>query len=187
MLSGCTGESTVVADPGLDPAVVTDRTLKEYDANGDKKLSRDELKKSPGLFSAIEVVDSNRDGSISSDELKAVLQDVLQGALVELSCTVTLAGVPLQGATVELVPESFLPDTITPASGVTDRDGNTYLSVGAKELPAQLRDKLKGVHCGIYRVIVTHPSAAIPARYNTQTELGRIVSRSVRGPLRINL
>jgi hypothetical protein len=165
----------------------TDRAVSKYDSNGDQKLSREELKLSPGLLAAINLLDRNGDGSISSDELKAMLLEIeqQQAALVEIPCTVTRNNRPLAGAKVELVPETFLGNAIKPASGITDRDGTTYLSVDAEELPEALRNRVKGVHCGIYRVVVTHPSVNVPVKYNTQTELGRIVSRRDYGPLTV--
>ena len=66
----------------------------------------------------------------------------------------------------ELVPESFLGDTLQPGEGTTnDRGMAKPVTVGA---PAGL----PGVEFGIYRVRITHPEIDIPARYNLETELG---------------
>ena len=53
-------------------------------------------------------------------------------------------------------------------------------------MPEEYRGRVQGVHCGIFRVVVTHPNVDIPAKYNTQTELGRIVSRRDHDTLTIN-
>ena len=65
---------------------------------------------------------------------------------------------------------------IKPAAGVTERDGMTRPSVADEELPAEYRGRVRGIHCGVFRVMVTHPQIDIPSKYNTQTELGRIIS-----------
>jgi hypothetical protein len=187
LLGGC-GSSANMDIPEFDPATAADRALTEYDSNTDRKLSREELKKCPGLLSAIKDFDQDRDGSISEDELKLKLQEV-QGtgaALVEVSCVVTRSGRPLEGATVKMVPESFLGETFQPATGVTARNGNAYPSVAQETMPEEYRGKLQGVPIGIYRVEVTHPNVAVPAKFNTQTELGQVVTLRTRDALTVN-
>jgi hypothetical protein len=179
LLVGCTHSPTSVAVPEWDPGAAADRALSEYDSNGDRKLSPVELKKCPGLLSALGRFDGDHDGSISGDELKSQLEEIRQNeaALVEITCTVMRNKQPLEGATVKFVPESFMGEDFRPATGVTARDGTTFPTVADEELPAKYRGRVHGVHCGIYRVVVTHPNIDIPAKYNTQTELGRVVAR----------
>jgi hypothetical protein len=43
-----------------------------------------------------------------------------------------------------------------------------------------------GIHCGVFRVEITHPNVAIPEKYNTKSELGRLVTRRDREPLTVN-
>ncbi len=188
LLAGCDRAPAGIALPEWDPASATDRALAEYDSNGDHKLSRDELKKCPGLLSARDRFDQDGDGSISGDELKSKLQELRQqeAALVEITCVVTRNNQPLEGATVKFVVESFLGEAFKPASGVTVRDGTTFPTVPEEELPREYRGRVYGVHCGIYRVFVTHPQVDIPAKYNTETELGRIITRRDHDTLRID-
>jgi hypothetical protein len=189
ILVGCNRAPAGVAPPELDPQGSTDRAFSQYDANADQKLSRDELGECPGLVAAIQSLDRDRDGSVSADELKASLERFQQegAGLVTISCLVTRGGRPLENAKVDLVPESFLGDAVKPASGVTGPDGSATLSVAESEIPEEYRGSIHGVPTGIFRVVVTHPSVAIPAKYNTKTEIGRIVTRRDHEALTINL
>ncbi len=142
----------------------------------------------PSTQTSIGPFDGDGDASISADELKSKLQEIRQNeaALVEVTCVVTRNGQPLEGATVRLVPEAFLGEAVKLATGITARDGTTFPTVAEEELPSEYRGRVFGVHCGIYRVVVTHPQVDIPAKFNTQTQLGRIVTRRDRDPLTIN-
>jgi hypothetical protein len=178
-LVGCNSAPVGIAPPNFDPAANTRRALSDYDSNGDQKISPAELKDCAGLLSSIDKFDRDGDGLISSDELEAKLQEFEKqdAALVAVSCVVKRNNQPLEGALVKFEPESFLGETIKPATGTTASDGETSLSVADEELPEEYRGHVRGVHCGIYRVVVTHPSISIPAKYNTRTEIGRIVTR----------
>lgn len=189
MLNGCNWSPAGVAGPKWNPAVAAGQALSELDANGDQKLSKEELKKSPGLLVAFSSLDRDGDGAISEEELKTGLEEMLQAAtaLVKISCSVTHGGRPLEGATVTFVPESFMGGGIKSASGVTGPDGLAIPTVADEELPAEYRGRLKGVPCGIFRVTVTHPSVAIPPKFNTETTIGRMVTRRDREPLPIKL
>ncbi len=178
LLLGCHLSQQGIEVPQWEPSAAADRALAEYDSNGDGQLSRDELQTCPGLLSAIAAIDRDGDGSVSADELKASLQDLRQNeaALVEVRCVVTHGGRPLEGATVSFVPESFMGDAFRPASGITARNGVAFPTVDDEELPAEYRGRIRGVHCGFYRVVATHPAVNIPAKYNSQTERGRFVT-----------
>lgn len=175
--------------PKLDPAGTTERVFKEFDKNNDQKLSKDELQSCPGLLTSIDRFDQDRDHAISNAEFKSKLSEIEQqgASLVSFSCIVQRGGIPIQGATVKLVPEAFMADLVKPASGVTDQEGITVPSVPEEDLPKEVRGKVRGVPCGIFRVEVTHPSVAIPAKFNTQTTIGRLVSRRDHDTLTINL
>jgi EF hand domain-containing protein len=188
LLVGCGCSSVTMELPKWDPATATDRALSEHDSNHDGKLSREELKKCPGLSSAIADFDQDGDGSISGDELKSVLQGMKddEAALVEVACVVTHNNKPLEGATVKFVPESFLGEAFEPATGVTARNGTAYPSVAEEKLPEEYRGRIQGVHVGVYRVEVTHPNVAVPAKFNTQSGVGQFVNRRTRDALTIN-
>src|SRR5262245_49236890 len=100
LMTGCNRLSGSIDVPEWNPVVAADRAISEYDANRDQKLSRDELKKCPGLLSALDRFDNNGDASISADELKSKLKEMWddQAALVEVTCVVTRNHQPLDGA-----------------------------------------------------------------------------------------
>jgi hypothetical protein len=188
MLAGCSRLSGNIEVPEWDPAAAADQALTEYDSNGDRKLSGDELKKCPGLLSGISAFDRDGDGSLSHDEIRTTLDELNQdqAALVEITCEVTRNGRPLEGATVKFVPESFMGDALKPAVGVTARDGTAFPTIAGEELPEEFRGRVHGIHCGVFRVEITHPNVAIPEKYNTKSELGRLVTRRDREPLTVN-
>lgn len=189
LFTGCTGAPAGVAGPKWSSAAAAAQALSENDANGDSKLSKEELKKCPGLLAAMSSLDRDSDGALSEEELKTGLEEMRQAAtaLVKVPCSVTHGGRPLEGATVTFVPESFMGSGIKSASGVTGADGLAIPTVADEELPAEYRGRLKGVPCGIFRVTVTHPSVAIPPKFNTETTIGRMVTRRDREPLSIKL
>lgn len=183
-LAGCSSKPGVIA-PVLNPADATARAMTEFDANADQKLSTDELKACQGLLAAMNQFDQDGDKSISAEELTGALTGFQKqdASLISIKCAVTHNGQPLEGAKVEFIPEPFLGGAITPASGVTGADGSTAPSVPEEVIPEEYRGRVKGVYGGIYRVVVTHPTVNVPAKYNTQTELGRIVTRRDNAPL----
>ncbi len=186
---GCGSSPAKIAGPKWDPAAATASAFSAYDSNGDHKLSPDELKKCPGLLAAIKNLDKNGDGSISEDELNNTLQGMQDSAaaLVKVACVVTRGGQPIEGAKVTFVPESFMGSGVKTASGLTGSDGTTLPTIADDDLPPEYRGRVKGVPCGIFRVEVTHPSIPIPAKFNTETTIGRMVTRRDRDVLSINL
>ena len=52
-LAGCSRFPDPPERPDLDPAAAAQKAMGEYDANGDGKLSGDELKKCPALAVAL--------------------------------------------------------------------------------------------------------------------------------------
>ena len=184
-LAGCSVKPAGIASVSLDPTAATALAMEQLDANADQKLSVDELKASPGLLAAKVQIDRDGDGSISAEELSAALggfqsQDV---SLVATTCVVNHSGRPLEGAKVEFIPEAFFGGAIKPASGITDANGTASPSIPEEDIPEEFRGRVKGVSGGIYRIVVTHPTVEIPAKYNAQTELGRIVTRRDNEPL----
>lgn len=188
LLVGCSGKPGGIAPVALDPAAATALAMEQLDSNADQKLSADELKACRGLLSALSQFDQDRDGSISAEELSVALSGFQKqdASLVAINCVVNRNNQPLEGAKVEFVPEAFLGGAFKPASGVTAADGRTSPSIPDEDIPEEFRGRVKGVCGGIYRVIITHPTVNIPAKYNTQTELGRIVTRRDHEPLIVN-
>jgi hypothetical protein len=75
-----------------------------------------------------------------------------------------------------LIPETFLADTIQPATGTTDESGFAILGIDGAHLPDDMKDLQGVVHQGVFRVKITHPEVDVPAMYNSKTTLGIEVS-----------
>jgi len=95
--------------------------------------------------------------------------------LMKFLCRVSHNGQPLSGATVTLRPEPFMNDAVKVASGVTDASGKVQVEIADELLPTSDRG-LHAMQPGLYRVEITHPTVTLPAKYNTETTLGREVS-----------
>ncbi len=182
---GCgTGDNRVDV-PGFDPQADAAEAISAGDANQDGMLSAEELSRSPGLRAAMAAIDRDGNGGIDAVELAARLQSYVDDkiGLLSLSCEVSLDGAPLDGATVEFIPEQFLADVLQPARGKTRRDGAGPIKLADGSLP--------GIAPGIYRVKISKRAGdreMLPAHYNEQTELGFEVSNSDGGkPARFRL
>lgn len=153
-----------------DPAAMAAVAFAEYDANKNGFIEGAELNACPGLKNILAGVDTNRDGKVSPDELRARFESyaAANASLIASSVTVTLDGAPLAGATVQFVPEACMGDTAQEATATTGTKGTAYtFTLGGQEQP--------GLNPGFYRVKITRSDTGgkpLPARYNTQTTLG---------------
>ncbi len=102
---------------------------------------------------------------------------------------VNVNGRPLDGATVSLIPETFMADAVKPASGTT-RGGATSLDLSNDDRPTP---NAHGVQNGLYLVRISkvvNGKEMVPTKFNEQTTLGcEIASRAayMPGPLVFNL
>jgi hypothetical protein len=168
-VAGCGG----VKEYRVDHVAASKAAVEQYDKSGDGLLDQTELKACPALLRELRAYDESKDKKLTADEIGAVIKDMYgQGAgMTALGCTVNLDGGPLSGATVRFIPEPFLGPEIKEASGVTNSAGAAALGISPDELPKELR-RHSLMRVGIYRVEVTHPTKRIPAKYNTESELG---------------
>lgn len=175
--TGCSTQPEAVKAPPIQPAAAADAAFAAYDKSADGNLSSEELTACPGLKAALPMLDKNNDRSVSQQELVDRLQMwVGSGIGVSvLTLQVTQNGLPLEGASIRLVPEAFFGDAIQPATGVTGASGAAQMAIDASNLPQDLQ-QLRGVQQGIYRVEITHPAKTIRPEYNTATTLGLDVS-----------
>ncbi len=170
---GCSRGPAAIPPPYIDPDDAAEKAIELYDANHDGALSREELAKCPAMLGKLAAYDQSANGSVERDEIAKRLTDLLRTkiALTRLQCKVTYRGRPLSGATVTLEPEAYLGAEIKPATGVTGERGVAAPSIPKEDMPENLRD-MAFVHCGTFKVRITHPTIKLPARYNTATELG---------------
>ena len=173
--AGCGGGTTSRVKPAAVASDAGSKAMDSYDTNKDGFLDGAELDKAPGLKSALARVDTDHDGKITADEITARIQAWKKSPLgrIALRVNVTRNGQPLPDATVTFVPESFLGDKLSPATGKTNQFGQAGISV-----PITGSDP-PGLSPGFYRVEITKEGEPIPAMYNTATTLGQEVAADV--------
>jgi hypothetical protein len=177
-VTGCGGLSTL-EPPDVNADEAAAAAIESYDKDSDGTLSDTELEALPAV--TMGTADKDNDGKVSAAEIAERIRLWSEGetGLMTFYCNVTMDGRPLEGATVTLDPEPFLGDAVKPASGVTRSDG-AILKVDPELLPADQRT-MRGVQPGLYKVRITHPSAKIPAQFNTETTLGQEVIPGTTG------
>ena len=176
--AGCTGAPARVEAPQIDATAVGDQMAAAYDTDKDGYLSKDELAtQCPAIAKAFSQYDADGNGVVSASEITARIQAIQQDqvGLMSLECKVTLDNAPLSGAKVEFVAEPAMADKVPNASGTTDDAGSVMLDIPATEKPDSLKF-VPGLRCGLYKIRITHPSENIPAKYNSETELGQEVA-----------
>jgi EF hand domain-containing protein len=161
--------------PSISPSGAAAEAIAEYDTNHDGVISGAELDKCPALKRSLSRYDTNGDGKITADHIAAhiAMWQETNTALTQLGLLITLDGKPLAGATVTAEPEKFLGPAMLPASGMTGSDGGTMMRI-SKDKP--------GIQHGLYKVRISkvvNGKEVVPARYNTETELGIEVAQDV--------
>lgn len=170
---GCSGKPSAVTVPEVDPATAAAEAMKTYDADGNGALSTEELAKCPGMLMKLSAYDIDKNGFVEQAEIAQRLGELFKhnpGA-TQLNCAVLYRGRPLPDAEVAFEPEQYLGGEIQPARGVTDAAGVAAIGISPEFLPEHLH-RLKALHYGTFKVRVTHPTIALPARFNATTELG---------------
>ena len=173
-LPGCglIGGSSV-KPPTVSPSQAADKAIELCDKDANGLLNATELAACPGLLAALAKYDTTGDKQLSREEIVERLKSMYASGtgLSSLRCQVMLDNRPLRGGHVRFVPEPFLGGDVKSAEGDADGSGSATIGIADAELPENARG-LKLIQLGVYRVEITHPTAKIPARYNTQTTLG---------------
>jgi len=182
-VAGCSRFPAPPERPDLSPSNAALKAVAQYDANNDGKLSGDELKKCPALAVAFKRIDSDGDGALGADEIAARIKSWADSGTIMTGGTVvvTLDAKPLEGATVTFEPEPFLGPAFKTCSATTDSGGYAFIT-GQDEAFA-------GIYLGFYRVKISKQlggKETLPARYNTQSELGYEVATDLGGIGTIN-
>jgi hypothetical protein len=179
ILAGCNGSSRPLEapTPKYDPDSVARALIAECDKNGNGTIEPGEALACPALTAAFADFDANRDKRVSADEIKKRVElwaGAPNGSL-PVGCSVRLDGQPLGEATLTFEPEKCMGDAVKPAVGKTTPEGycDQYQIDGKT---------YRGLAPGLYRIRVTKDGAAIPARFNAQTTLGREIAPDARKP-----
>jgi hypothetical protein len=175
-LGGCSHVPPRPARPSLDPVSAARAAMDQYDLDHDGKIDANELKKCPALAEAMDLMDANRDGVLTLDEITARLRKWKDSSSVVASGStrVFLDGQPLAGATVTYEPEKFMGPAFESSSGVTDSAGFADIKGHDAKYP--------GLYLGLYRVRISKVQGGretLPARYNTETILAKEVAPDV--------
>jgi hypothetical protein len=166
---GCSNSPSRLVAPTIDSGA-GEAAIKQYDTNGDGGISAAELDKTPPLKSALSRLDKNHDGKLTADEINGRIEQWKETrvALTSVAPTVRLDGKLLTDAQVTLLPEQFLGDAVEQATGKTNDRGIARPRIS--DQPEGI-----GVRLGFYRIQISktvNGKELVPARYNTQTELG---------------
>ena len=139
-----------------DPSTVAAKAMEAYDANGDGKLAKDELKAVPSLAASGRRVDLNHDGEITTEEIQTRMEQIdPMSDFVGLDVRILSKGQPLEGAHVTFVPEPFMGDGYQTFSGTTVAGGGCPLVGDGRQLP--------GIPVGFYTAKIVHSAQGIDA------------------------
>lgn len=173
--AGCSRRPSRVHPPSINASSAGREAMKQYDLDGDGKVSGAELDKAPSLKFALSRLDTDGDGAVTADDVAARVGAWQESKVGRMSAVLTILsnGKPLEGATVTLDPEPFLGSDVKPATGVTDSSGLVMPSIETGP------DDPPGVAPGFYLVRVTKEGMSIPPMYNTETVLGVELAQDV--------
>lgn len=155
---GCNRGPSRIAAPSWDPELLADAVLAKCDKNTDGSIDKKELAAAPGLAWGSKAIDTDKNGSLSRDELVArfAIYKKMKIAITSTQAQVFYKGRALNGARVTLTPESFLEGIVEPAVGEV-ADGYVMPLVEGLDPP--------GLRPGYYRVVVESSQAKLPAKY----------------------
>ena len=168
-LAGCSRGPARYVPPSVNANAGTS-AVEKYDADGNGKLSNEELSASPALKSAISQMDKDGDAQLAPSEIDARVDEWRESkvALTSVMVTVRLDGRPLSEAEVAFVPESFMGDKTETAKGKTDNRGMTRLRISDQP-------EGRGVRPGFYKIQISKlkdGKESLPKKYVEGTELG---------------
>lgn len=192
VLCGCDGRPARVYQADVDTAAVAASIRQDHDRDESGGISKDEIRPLAAIAGSFEQYDRDNDGQLTEDEIAERLAAEVfdpRKALLQASCIVKKDGRPIAGAQVRLVPLSYFADHIPPAQGVSDSRGVAVLALDEKDLPAGAPHVKGLIRPGLYRVEVTHPSIAIPTKFNSASALSVEVSTAAlaTGSILLNL
>lgn len=140
---GCSSTPARVEMIDIDPDDAAAQAMSAYDTNKDGKLADDELRAVPGILKWKKLYDSDGDGAVSEAEIVARIKKWQSDQLGfrRLSAKVEIDGRPVKGIEVTLTPESYLGPDMKPAKGITNRRGFATLSVSKDDVPEAFKER----------------------------------------------
>lgn len=155
----------------MDAEAMTNGAMELCDADGDGFITKSEAKTCPSIKSAMIDLDIDpKDNKISRDEMLARFNLYVESKIGLTAPSIRVMkgsanGIGLVGATVRMVPESFMGDSIEAAEGtvIDPETGYTQISV----VPG-----MPGVRIGFYRIEITSDDMKIPAKFNEKSIYG---------------
>src|SRR5688500_3015288 len=72
---GCSRGPSRVAAPDWDPSDLAERIITDFDKNGDSQVSGEELKAAPGLAAGARLIDADKNGQLTREEIEARLTE----------------------------------------------------------------------------------------------------------------
>jgi len=179
-IAGCSHEPTPPPRFQIDPQQAAEAAMKLYGKNGDGTLDAKELRASPPLAELLLNLKHRTPGhadTLTAADISGRLEEWLKSPATLFPATfmVYLEGRPLEGATVTFEPEPFLGSSYRAHQGQTNAQGSVNLDPDLPNYP--------GIYVGLYRVRISKKvdgKETLPARYNTETELGREIATGIR-------
>jgi hypothetical protein len=182
LVVGCSYQASRVQPVKISPSSASAAAIEMYDKDGDGAIAGEELNTVQGIKKHLALYDLDHDQRVTRDEITERLKvwDSNPAAIMGSSYVVYLDGKPLSGAMMTFVPEPYLGPNVKPATGLTTQIGLTRPSHAPEDLPKTANGRsIYGMTSGTFKIEITHPSQKIPARYNTQTELGDEVAHDI--------
>lgn len=192
--AGCSKGPARVSPPSIDANTAAANAMAAYDRDGDGVISGRDLDAAPAIRAAMETLDANKDGGVQETEIVQRIESwqANHAGITTASCTVTLDGRPLPGASIVFEPEAFLGDEVKAAFGETSPLGVTMPTIPKADRPTP--DTPAGIQYGFYRVRISKKNGGqetLPAKYNTESILGQQVAGDdpamIRQDLRFDL
>ena len=177
-VAGCSPKSATVIDaplPQYNADEIAKAALSEFDRNQNGSIEGQELNACPALKGALADIDQNGDKQLSGSEIQKRVEAYSSGSTgtVNVSCEFRLDNQPLNDAIISFTPEKCMGGTLKSGTAKTDADGRCVeYSVDGKTY--------RGLAPGLYRIQITKDGVTIPAKYNTQTILGKEIFHDPR-------
>ncbi len=156
-ITGCGSSPTSQIGAFNDASATTDAAFQLLDSNSDGALDSEELQACLGLRSAANRIDTNGDKQIDRDEVLARFEKLgSMSDIIGLDVTVVRGGRPLANAKVTLTPAPFLGEGLQSYQGDSNTGGGVRLVGETVKLP--------GLPTGFYTAHIVQEQAQVDAK-----------------------